>query len=299
MTVRSSLVLATLSCCLAFPVRAHAQGATSEAPTKPQKNDAELATEPTPEQKAELDLLTFYKDNYLLTGFTAARQVKFQFSAKFDMWPNRTPHAVHFGFSQKSLWNLWSTSQPFVESNYAPELFYSYYHAPGRYDPDPGCGFFMERLGFIHESNGEKDALSRGWNRVYGESRFACYDAAHRYVAATVQAWLPAGQRDNSDIYRYLGYGELSLAVGSDRGEGWLGDWELTGRFRKGTRSLGAGSVEVDGRWRPRYGDWWRFTPYLYAQFFTGYGETLLSYDRSLTAVRVGVGFTDRSTRAE
>jgi outer membrane phospholipase A len=37
----------------------------------------------------------------------------------------------------------------------------------------------------------------------------------------------------------------------------------------------------------------------LYGQLFTGYGETLLSYDHALTAVRIGIGFTDRSTRSQ
>ena len=80
---------------------------------------------------------------------------------------------------------------------------------------------------------------------------------------------------------------------------GYFGDWELAGHVRKGTKNWSVGSLEVDGRWRPRYGDFWRFTPYLYTQFFTGYGETLLSYDRSSTAFRIGIGFTDLSTRSE
>jgi len=71
------------------------------------------------------------------------------------------------------------------------------------------------------------------------------------------------------------------------------------GLVPEGTGSWGAGSFESDARWRPRYGDFWRFTPYLYGQFFTGYGETLLSYDRSHSAIRVGIGFTDRSTRGQ
>jgi len=82
-------------------------------------------------------------------------------------------------------------------------------------------------------------------------------------------------------------------------GRGWLGDWELATHLRKGTKNWTVGSVELDGRWRPRYGDFWRFTPYLYAQFFSGYGETLLNYDRSSTAFRIGIGFTDLSTRSE
>ena len=253
-----------------------------------------------PGHEAELDLLTFYKDNYFITGFTQATEAKFHFSAKFDIWPNRSQHAVYFAFTQKSLWDIYRSSLPFRENNYAPELFYSYFHVPGRYEPDPGCGFFFERVGIIHESTGLQGADSRGWNRVYVESRFACYDPASRYAAVTLKLWAPPiGKSDNSDISRYEGYGELTISVGSDRGRGWLGDWELAAHGRKGMRDWRIGSLELDGRWRPRYGDFWRFTPYLYAQLFTGYGETLLSYDRSLTTFRVGVGFTDLSTRSE
>ncbi len=253
-----------------------------------------------PKRQVELDLLTFYKDNYFITGFSMETEVKFQFSAKFDVWPNRGPHAVYFAFTQKSLWDIYRTSQPFVENDYAPELFYSFFHAPGRYDPPPGCGFFLERAGFLHESTGEQGENSRGWNRVYGESRFACYDAAHRYVAIALQLWAPPfGTKDNPDIASYQGYGELSLGVGSDRGRGFLGDWELSSHARKGTKNWSVGSLSIDGRWRPRYGNFWRFTPYLYAQFFVGYGETLLSYDRSTTAFRLGIAFTDLSTRSE
>lgn len=249
---------------------------------------------------SELDLLTFYKDNYFLTGFTKGTEVKFQFSAKFDIWPNRTQHAVYFAFSQVSLWDLYQPSQPFIENNYRPELFYTFFNNPGRYDPPPGCAFFMERIGLLHESNGEEGARSRGWNRVYGETRFACYDAARDYADVAVQAWLPFGMVDNPHITRYEGYGELSASVGRDQGRGLLGDWDFTVHARKGTsKRLSRGSVELDLRWRPRYGTWWRFTPYLYSQLFTGDAETLLTYDRTLTTFRVGIGLTDRSTRSE
>jgi outer membrane phospholipase A len=278
-----------------------AQEEATPAPASATPAVAAPSATPQSSPAPELDLLTFYKDNYFLTGFTAATEVKFQFSAKFDIWPNRTAHAVYFAFSQKSLWNIYQSSQPFVENNYSPELFYTYFHVPGRYDPPPGCGFFFERLGVAHESNGEDGARSRGWNRAYGESRFACYNGARNYAEATLQIWAPPfGVADNPHIVRYEGYGELSLSVGSDEGHGWLGDWDLTAHGRKGTlRSLSAGSVELDARWRPRYGDFWRFTPYLYGQLFTGYGETILNYDHALTAARVGIGFTDRSTRSQ
>ena len=88
-----------------------------------------------PPRKADLDLLTLYKDNYFLTGFSTATEAKFQFSAKFDIWPNRGPHAVYFAVTQRSLWDVYQASQPFRENNYEPELLYTYYHVPGRYDP--------------------------------------------------------------------------------------------------------------------------------------------------------------------
>ena len=289
----SALLASTQSTLAAEPVAGGEAAKGSPGGTPPGPTTA-------PSHEAELDLLTFYKDNYFITGFSMETEAKFQFSAKFDIWPNRGQHAVYFGFTQKSLWDIYRTSQPFVENNYAPELFYSFFHAPGRYDPESGCGFFFERVGLIHESTGEQGENSKGWNRVYGESRFACYDPAYRYLAITLQVWAPPfGKKDNPDIASYTGYGELSLSVGSDRGRGWLGDWELAAHARKGTKNWSVGSVELDGRWRPRYGDFWRFTPYLYAQFFTGYGETLLSYDHATTAFRVGIGFTDLSTRSE
>ena len=251
--------------------------------------------------EADLDLLTLFKDNYVLTGFSATTEVKFQISAKFDIWPNRGPHAVYFGFTQRSLWDVYRASQPFRESNYEPEILYTYYHVSGRYNPRPGCGFFLERVGFLHSSDGLGGDTSRGWNRVYGESRFACYNAAHNYILASLELWAPLlVEPNNANITKYEGYGEISLSVGSDSGEGVLGDWDFTVHGHKGTlRRLDVGSVELDVRWRPHYGDLFRFTPYLYGQIFSGYGETLLNYNHSVTAVRVGIGFTDRSTRSE
>src|ERR1700761_238804 len=180
----------TLGCSLALAALVTPAAAADDEPRTqpaPAMPNAEKPTSVVP----ELDLLTFYKDNYFLTGFTSAQEVKFQFSAKFDLWPNRSPHAVYFAFSQKSLWNVYQPSQPFLENDYSPELFYTYFHAPNRYEPLPGCGFFLERLGAVHESNGEDGDRSRGWNRVYGETRFACYDAARNYVSASLQVWAP------------------------------------------------------------------------------------------------------------
>jgi phospholipase A1/A2 len=244
-------------------------------------------------------LLSFHKDNYFLTGVTASTQVKFQFSIKFDVWPNSSQHAVFVGMTAKSIWDVYRRSSPFTENNYNPELFYTFFHHRGRHDPPVGCHFFHERLGLEHESNGEDDEASRSWNRVYAESRFACYGDEHGYAHATLKVWAPpVGTDDNPDIARYLGYGELALTAGTEGGDHWYGEADLTVRGQKGAGNrLAFGSVQVDGRWRPLFFSLSRFTPFLFAQMFTGYGETLRNYDNPQTSFRVGVGFSDRSAK--
>jgi hypothetical protein len=96
-----------------------------------------------------------------------------------------------------------------------------------------------------------------------------------------------------------MGYAELSVSVGSEGRRNAWGDVDVGLLARKGTnRGLSEGSIELVARWRPAYADFWRFTPYLVAQLFTGYGETLLTYDRSLTAFRIGIALSDTSVRS-
>lgn len=249
---------------------------------------------------AQPDLLAFHRDNYAITGFTQATEMKLQVSAKYDLWPNETAHAVHFAFTAKALWDIYRPSSPFVETNYNPELFYTFFHHAERAERENGCNFSHERVGIEHESNGEDGARSRSWNRVYVESRFACMAETGAFVTTTLKVWAPPfGTADNPRITHHLGYGELKFDIGAEGRGRWWGDPDVAFIFRKGTNApLREGSIEIDARWRPSYADFWRFTPFLYAQLFTGFGETLLSYDRSLTAFRVGVGFSDVRPRA-
>jgi phospholipase A1 len=246
------------------------------------------------------DLLSFHRDNYFITGFTKSTQVKFQFSVKYDLWPNDGQHGVYFAFTEMSLWNIYDPSSPFLENNFNPEFFYIYYHHPGRYYPPPGCAFFHERLGYEHQSNGEAEPLSRGWDRIFGETRFACYAQERFYGLATLNVWAPPfGKSDNPDIVNFLGYGVLSLSQGIEANTAWYGDYDVTLSLRKGTGGIQYGSLEINGRWRPHFFTYSRFTPFLYVQFFTGYGQTLLTYNVDTTSFRIGLGFSDQSTRTQ
>jgi outer membrane phospholipase A len=303
--VRARLIVGVSSgACLAVAQTA-APPATSEpaaaaplaaAPaTAPPKAGAEKAQEL---DQPELDVLTFYRSNYFVSGFTRETQVKFQFSIKYDLWPNTGHHTVYLAYTQKSLWDLYDTSAPFRESNYAPELFYAHYHAEMHGRPTAGCGLFGEQLGFEHESNGEQGDASRAWNRVFGDIAATCHGQP-LYGMLGLRVWYPFLIEENDTIATTQGYGELRVAVGIDE-DALHVNGLVSVALRKGTSSsLGKGSVVVDARWRPTYqrllGKAWKFAPFLWFQYFAGYGETLRTFDRASSSARLGIGFTDQA----
>jgi phospholipase A1/A2 len=280
--------------------RAEEGGAATQGSTAQEGNGSLKA--PTAQVKSvgepELDILTFHRANYLLTGFSRSTQAKFQFSLKYDLWPSRGRHTIYLAYTQKSLWDVYEKSAPFRESNYAPEIFYAHYHSDSHSQPNPGCDLFSEQVGVHHESNGEANDASRSWNRVFAEVNATCYGKPTLGLLG-LRVWYPIGVAENKTIAQTQGYGELSAGLGvSDDALHMNG--LLTVAVRKGmSKDLAKGSVVVDARWRPTYqrllGKAWRFAPYVWFQFFAGYGETLATYDSSTTSARLGIGFTDRA----
>jgi phospholipase A1 len=267
---------------------AHAQSGTPPPVDPPVR----AADEP------ELDILTFHRSNYVLTGFTRDTQVKFQFSFKYDLWPSTGHHTVYVAYTQKSLWDLYDKSSPFRESNYAPEIFYAHYHSDHHDQPSLGCGLFSEQLGAEHESNGEAGDASRSWNRVFVDVEASCYGQT-AYGLLGLRAWYPFLVSENPTIARTQGYGELLLGVGADDDDLNMNGL-VTLALRKGTsRRLSRGNVTLDARFRPTYqrllGKAWKFAPFLWFQLFAGYGETLGTFDSPTTSARLGFGFTDRA----
>ena len=272
------------------------------------------ASTPPPDTKLDINyrrgwqyILSGHRENYFISGVTSQQHtVKFQFSFKFNLWPNATRHSVYFAYTQKSLWAVWdfANSSPFLESNYAPEIFYGYYPLYGDIAPAPGrWTYFIDqmRAGFEHESNGMGSEMSRGWNRVTGTARGGVYFGTDNYAALAVKTWAcPFGVWNNPDITDYLGYGALGIEYGYDPViKRWYGGGNINVAFQKGwDADWGRRSVQVTAQWRPAYEgkflEWWKFTPYIFAQLWTGYGETLLTYNVDTTAFRIGLSLDDR-----
>ena len=130
---------------------------------------------------------------------------------------------------------------------------------------------------------------------VQGEA--TCYGEP-AYGLLSLRLWYPIGIGENPTIKKTQGYGELTLGVGVDHDRSHMNGL-VTITARKGTsRRLTKGSLIIDARWRPTYQRLLaslKFAPYLWFQFFEGYGETLGTVDSTSTSARVGIGFTDRA----
>lgn len=213
-------------------------------------------------------------------------EVKLQLSLKVPLTyssvfvPNDT---IYFGFTLKSFWQFYATdiSSPFRETNYRPEIFYE---AP--IQASLWGGTLLTRVGIEHESNGRGGELSRSWNRVFAGLGFA-----KNHWGVYVQPWyrLPEDAKafdgdpegdDNPDINKYMGYYEVHGVY--REGE----DYEFTGGFRYNW-ATGYGAVET-GLSFPLWGRLRGF-----AQYFHGYGESLIDYDHKVHRFGLGVILTD------
>lgn len=247
--------------------------------------------EPGAEEEAGTtrSILSPHKRNYILL-YTLDRvnapderqekEAKFQISIKAYL-PGALPWYI--GYTQKSFWQVYDRerSRPFRESNYNPELFLDWQAPLGA----PRETYL--RYGIEHESNGQSIALSRSWNRVFLWPRYEGedWDFALKYW------WrLPEKDKDspgdpdgddNPDIDRYLGRFEAYVT--------WHpANWaQLALMLRKGTRDH-SGTYEVDASFGviPRYEQF-----RLLVQYFSGYGESLIDYNRRVEKVGIGLAF--------
>ncbi len=188
-----------------------------------------------------------------------------------------------FGFTLESWWQLYAEaiSRPFRETNYQPEFFYI---TPLNWHPfDTNTGVIF---GFEHQSNGRSQLLSRSWNRAYVNFLFEKNNFAlsfkpwFRIPEDEKESSISATGDDNPNIHHYMGHFELGLAYD-------LNDkYELSMKLRQNfTKHHGA--VEL-GFTFPLWGKLRG-----YAQYFNGYGESLIDYNHKQQRIGFGIALTD------
>lgn len=244
-------------------------------------------------------ILTAHKQNYILVYswvdsqnpiYTTSgdeelmenAEAKFQLSIKVPLAENDLfveGDSLHVGFTLKSFWQVYNSelSAPFRETNYNPEIFYT---MPLEFK-SRGADTAL-RFGLEHESNGRSQLQSRSWNRVYTQ----IFYAKNNYLIS-LKPWYrlpedtkdyagdPSGD-DNPDIDDYMGYFELNGVLTS-------GKLEFSTMLRNNLRDENYGALEL-GLSFPLWG---RIRGY--AQYFNGYGESLIDYNHRVE--RFGLGF--------
>lgn len=232
--------------------------------------------------------VSIYEPVYLLVGGDGGLNAKFQISLRYRLFDDRGRLAerlpwiddLYLSYSQTSLWDLGDVSKPFKDSSYRPRLFYSHYDLARYFDGQLRVGV---EAGFGHESNGKEGEESRSFNMLYvrptltfGDPaglRFFAAPLIHNYIA----------ESENPDIKHYRGYVDWLLGVGA---KGGLDFWTT---LRKGERGNN-GSVELNVSYPLAKLSGGDLTGWLMLQYFNGYGESLLDYNRKLDSQwRLGI----------
>ena len=226
--------------------------------------------------------------NYFSAGSSGETNAKFQVSLKFRLFnpDTRTPflEKLYLAYSQTSIWALGTSSKPFYDSSYRPSAFFL--------DDDVSQWPFRNwsRLGFQagleHESNGKDAADSRSINTIFVRPTFTLPFWNDYFVSFAPKLYDYVEKEDNPDIAEYRGHGDYLIKVGKVDG------LQLATTLRKGT-SKDPYSAQFDLSYPLKTATFGNLGGYLHLQFFDGYGESLLDYNRHVRPqFRIGLMIT-------
>jgi hypothetical protein len=190
------------------------------------------------------------------------------FGTHADLWA---------GYTQQSNWQVYNRgkkSAPFRNSDYAPELFIT---QPVKANLPFGGKLRMLGVGYIHQSNGQSQPLSRSWNRIYA---MAGMEWGKLSVIPRIWARLDSGadKDDNPDIMHYMGYGDLRIAYQFNNKHALSSTLRYNPKHSKGAVQLNY-TFPIKGNLKG------------YVQGFYGYGESLIDYNHKQKGIGLGIMF--------
>jgi phospholipase A1 len=204
-------------------------------------------------------------------------EAKFQLSLKTKVVQSLLGKVdIWVGYTQKAHWQIYNTeiSRAFRELNYEPELMLN---VP--VDVKLG-GLRLKMVGvtYNHQSNGRDLPRSRSWNRVIFNVALES-----KNLQLYLSPWIRLSDDDDENplITSYIGNGRITAIYQLKKHTFYT---ICTNTF---TLKDNRGSLEFN---------------YLYpinrdlniqAQFFTGYGETLIDYNHYQTTFGIGVSFVN------
>ena len=196
--------------------------------------------------------------------------------------------SLWFAYSQQSYWQLFtpSLSRPFRSTDHEPEVIYM---LPTDAALPLGWRLRYSGVSINHQSNGQTLPLSRSWNRIIV---MAGMEKGERFTL-TGRLWqrMPeeADSDDNPGISDYIGRAELTGAWQADKNN------TLALTVRHSLNHAANGSLRLE--WLSKLGDSGRRGRdsglRFHTQLFSGYGDSLMDYNRWRTVLSIGLSLVD------
>ena len=244
----------------------------------------------TPDYQSKIDSMRSYydhqpyfslfKDNYFTIGTVMGAKptqhnsdVKFNISFKQRLTNSTLPfHSYLFlTYSQKCVWSVFENSLPMRDLNFNPGLGLSKL----LFVKDRMIGSLTVMI--EHESNGRDKLASRSWNKI----SFSGNIFVDPQLMIFAKYWIPIIDGENNrDILRYSGiYQSGFQAMSADN------RFVMSMVFvkRKGWNLNVNTIVQLGVRLRKKDNQ------FLFMEYYNGYGETLLDYNKFRSRLRVGL----------
>jgi phospholipase A1/A2 len=194
--------------------------------------------------------------------------------------------SLWFGYTQQSYWQLFTPqlSRPFRSTDHEPEIIYVY---PTDAQLPGGWRLRYSGIAAVHQSNGQSLPLSRSWNRVV---LMAGMEHGNRFrVQGRIWQRLheSSGSDDNPDISNYIGRAEVSGFWNLNR------DNTIGMTLRHSLRETARGSVRLEWLQAVGKGGGTASGLQFHTQLFSGYGDSLLDYNRKRNVLSIGLSLMD------
>lgn len=221
-----------------------------------------------------------YKDNYFIFGPAIGPKpsrentnIKFQISIAQRLTRSTLPFGtyLYLFYSQKCFWNVLENSMPMTDLNFNPGI--------GLAKPLFVHDRFIGKITLVaeHESNGRDGDASRSWNKI----SLGANIMVDPNIMVHGKFWIPiVDGMNNRDILKYSGIYQVGVQMMSN-------DRRFNGSVtlvkRRGLNLNYNTIIEFGIRF------WKNDNQYLFFQYYNGYGEGLLEYNKFHSNLRVGL----------
>ena len=216
--------------------------------------------------------------DFELDNVEAQFQVSIKVPLAVDLFNEKMD--IFAAYTVRSYWQVYNSdiSAPFRETNYEPEAWLQFRNDWSFW----GIKNSVNMFGFVHQSNGRNEPISRSWNRI-----FANFVFEKGNLVFAIKPWyrIPDDDDDdnNPDLTDYMGHYEIRAAYK------WKGNTFAV--MSRNNLESGFSKGAVEATWSFPLWDYKYLKGYI--QGFTGYGQSLIDYNSYESSVGIGFAITD------